>query len=148
MAKRNAAKALVALLIVTVTGIGLLWTKQSTMLAGNAPATTRSISRIDMGITYVPVTPKTAGLYGLDIESGALVTGVTGGSPAESSGLRPGDVILSFNGVLIREGVSLVRLIIACTAGHGVTAHEVRLVTWIDGCIHSLRLTHGARHVK
>src|SRR5690606_32442335 len=44
------------------------------------------------------VTPQLANMLGLDDRKGAVVTRVRAKSPAESAGLRPGDVIVSLNG--------------------------------------------------
>ena len=104
----------------------------------------RSISRTGLGVIYVPVTAKTASYYGLDIDFGALVTQVIPESPADIAGLQPGDVVMTFNGIVLREGVSLVRLLIECTAGHGVSPHRVNIHIMRAGCLHSLDLFHSA----
>jgi serine protease Do len=44
-------------------------------------------------------------------ESGALITRVTPGGPAASAGLRPGDVVVAFNGRPITDSRTLTRMI-------------------------------------
>lgn len=56
---------------------------------------------------------------------GARVTKVDAGSPAESSGFRPNDVILSYDGVTIRDGVQLRQLI-----GLSSPGHKPRIILW------------------
>ena len=47
----------------------------------------------------------------LDLESkdGALIETVTRGTPAHSAGIRPGDVITDWNGIPIKNHISLFR---------------------------------------
>jgi putative serine protease PepD len=49
-----------------------------------------------LGASYITVTPDLASFYGLGASSGALVQDVTAGSPAESAGIRVGDIIVQF----------------------------------------------------
>jgi serine protease Do len=51
-----------------------------------------------LGVSIQPVTPALAKSLKLAEPTGALVSGVTDGSPAAKAGLKPGDVILEFNG--------------------------------------------------
>jgi serine protease Do len=57
-----------------------------------------SVSRGWLGVLIQPVDHDLAESFGLDRPSGALVTQVFDGSPAESADLRVGDIILEFNG--------------------------------------------------
>lgn len=48
-----------------------------------------------LGLSLIPLTPESRQRYGVDeTVQGALIAGVTPGSPAALKGLRPGDVIL------------------------------------------------------
>jgi serine protease Do len=64
-----------------------------------------------LGVQIQPVTPDIAETLGRDGAHGALVTGVTEGSPAEAGGLRRGDMILSFAGREIGEAHRLPRAV-------------------------------------
>ena len=58
-----------------------------------------------VGINVQPVTSDMARALGLPGPRGAIVSRVEEGGPAEAGGLRPGDVILAFNGVASRTTV-------------------------------------------
>lgn len=62
---------------------------------------------VNLGITYLPVTPMLSAYYDLGVDSGVLVTEVVPGSPMELASVQTGDVILSCNGCKLDEGVSL-----------------------------------------
>ncbi|HYC02844.1 MAG TPA: DegQ family serine endoprotease [Azospirillaceae bacterium] len=64
-----------------------------------------------LGVQIQQVTPEIAESLGLDKPRGALVTSVSPEGPAQSAGVRQGDVILSFNGQPIERMRSLPRLV-------------------------------------
>lgn len=74
-----------------------------------------------LGITYLPVTREVSGYYELDVSYGALVTDVQPGSPAYRAGVRQGDVIVSFNGTVLQEDISLLEMMMNYPAGNTVT---------------------------
>ncbi len=51
-----------------------------------------------IGVSVQSVTPEIAGSFGLKEAKGALVAAVVQGGPADSSGIKSGDVIVSFGG--------------------------------------------------
>jgi S1-C subfamily serine protease len=82
---------------------------------------------MDLGMTYLQVTPQLSAYYDIGVESGALVTEVVPDSPAERAGIREGDIITSFNGTRLEKGSTLLGMMMACPAGHTATL-EVRRV--------------------
>jgi S1-C subfamily serine protease len=76
---------------------------------------------VNLGFNYLKVTPGLSAYYNLGVNSGALVTEVIAGSQADRAGIRPGDVIVSFNGIRIEDGVSLLGMMRACPVGEKIT---------------------------
>jgi Do/DeqQ family serine protease len=56
-----------------------------------------------IGATFEPVTAQVAEALGLTRPTGALVAGVAEGGPAAKAGLKPGEVVLSMNGIAIEH---------------------------------------------
>ena len=56
-----------------------------------------------LGVGIQQLTPELARQFGRKEKTGALVTQVTFGSPAEKGGIQVGDIILKFNGVEIKN---------------------------------------------
>ncbi|MCO5071229.1 MAG: DegQ family serine endoprotease [Rhizobiaceae bacterium] len=56
-----------------------------------------------IGASFEPVTAQIAEALGMVSPSGALVTMIDEGGPAETGGLKPGDVVLSMNGTTIEH---------------------------------------------
>ena len=69
------------------------------------------VSRGWLGVLIQPVDRDLAESFGLDRPSGALVSQVFANSPAESAGLREGDIITSFNGKMIDLSSELPHLV-------------------------------------
>jgi Do/DeqQ family serine protease len=61
------------------------------------------VRRGRLGVTVQAITPELARVFELDQTSGALVSDVESGSPAESAGLKRGDVITALNGAPVRD---------------------------------------------
>ncbi len=81
---------------------------------------------LDLGMTYLQVTPELSAYYDIGVVSGALVTEVVPDSPAERAGIREGDVIISFNGARLEEETPLLGMMMACPAGNRVTLEVCR----------------------
>jgi serine protease Do len=79
-----------------------------------------------LGISIEPITQELAEQYGLAEPAGALVQGITQGSPAEKGGLKPGDVLIAFNGKAIKGPRDLVRQINSATVGGKVELKLIR----------------------
>jgi serine protease Do len=75
------------------------------------------VSRSWLGVYIDAVEPRQAAALGLAPGEGALVADVVPGGPAALSGIRPGDVIVSFSGQPIQDAGDLIW--IASTAGVG-----------------------------
>jgi serine protease Do/serine protease DegQ len=65
------------------------------------------VKRGMLGVNIYDVTPDVAKEYGLADASGALVAGVTQGSAAERAGVKTGDIIVSINGVAMKNAREL-----------------------------------------
>lgn len=91
-----------------------------------------------IGVAITPLDPLTKDALGLDVAGGAMVQEITPGSPAADAGLRPGDVIVSFDGQQVLSSSELAQ--IAATAGVG---KSVKVEFFRDGKRRRLDLTLG-----
>jgi serine protease Do len=79
-----------------------------------------------LGVRYGTVTPEIAQRNGMPSQNGAVVSGVTEGGPAARAGLRPGDVIVSYEGKAIAEGRYLQRYVADTPIGKVVKVEYLR----------------------
>jgi Do/DeqQ family serine protease len=79
-----------------------------------------------LGIAIQDLTDELAGSFGVGEREGVLVADVMKGGPAESAGLRPGDVIVELNGAKIREVQELQRRVAVVAPGQDVGVVVVR----------------------
>ncbi len=93
-----------------------------------------------IGVVIQNVDKVTAEAMGLPEPKGALVAEVTPGGPADRAGIKPGDVIIAFNGKEVEDNDDLVRLV--SDAGIGVT---VRVDVLRNGKRMRLSLKTGER---
>lgn len=56
-----------------------------------------------IGAAFEPVTGQIAEALGMEGPSGALVSNIVDDSPAQKAGLKPGDVVISFNGAEVQH---------------------------------------------
>jgi serine protease Do len=56
-----------------------------------------------MGVSIQNINDTTAEIFGMDRPHGALVGQVTPGSPAEDAGIRQGDVVVSIDGIQVKD---------------------------------------------
>jgi serine protease Do len=89
-----------------------------------------------MGVSIQDVTPTLAKEFDLDDARGALVGGVTPKSPAEKAGLKSGDVIVEFDGRLVRDSRNLKLQVAQTRPGNTVPVKIIR-----DGREKTLDLT-------
>jgi len=91
-----------------------------------------------LGVRVQEVTPDIAASLGLKSPSGALVAGVNPGGPAEKAGVKPGDVILTFNGRKVPDMHSLPLIVAETTIGTSVPVE-----IWRHGGTETLKATIG-----
>ena len=73
-----------------------------------------------LGVRIQYVTNEIAEVEKLDKPRGALVASVADGSPSDDAGIKPGDIILEFDGKVINEMVELPKIVAATDVGKKV----------------------------
>ena len=72
-----------------------------------------AVTRGWIGVEAQEITPELAESFGLPNSDGALIAGVVRGSPADSAGIRPGDVLLTVSGKPVTDPQVMLDLIAA-----------------------------------
>lgn len=106
-------------------------------------AKTGHVERGWLGVEIQPVTKAIADSLGLKSASGALVAESQTGSPAETAGLKSGDIITAVNGREIKDARELARMI-ADSAPHS----EVTLSVWREGKLRDVKVGLGKYEEK
>ncbi len=88
--------------------------------------TAGKVSRGRIGVVIQPVTKELAESFGLPKPSGALVSSVEKGSPADKAGIEAGDVILKFGGRDVNSSEDLPRLVGSTKPGSKVNVQLMR----------------------
>ena len=101
-------------------------------------ATGGRVVRGRLGVGIQEVTQPLAGSFGMKAATGALVTQVEKGSPAEAAGLKAGDVVLKLDGKAIERSGELARRIAETKPGTPAT-----LELWRDGAAKEVAVTVG-----
>lgn len=122
------------------------------VLAGEPPADTRAKSAATrivvqhgssyLGIAVVEINSERAKALHLKEERGVEVTCLDPGSPAEKAGLKPGDVVLEYNGEHVQGGEQFIRLVRETPPGH-----TAKLVVWRNGATETLTAAIGQRQL-
>lgn len=94
----------------------------------NQLRTTGKVTRGRIGVTIQEVTRELAESFGLAKASGALISGVEKGGPADKAGIRASDVILKFGGKTVDSSSDLPRMVAAAKPGS-----KVPVVVWRKG---------------
>ncbi|MEX0955453.1 MAG: Do family serine endopeptidase [Rhizobiaceae bacterium] len=97
-----------------------------------------SIERGWLGVQIQDVTDDIAESLGLDEAKGALVSEAQPDSPALSSGVRSGDVIVAVDGKDVKSPRELARMI-----GNLDPGNEVEVTLWRDGKAETVKVTLG-----
>jgi serine protease Do len=79
-----------------------------------------------LGVRLANMSRAAADRAGYDGSNGAVVTRITPNGPAAAAGLRPGDVVLRFNGREIADSRALTRMVGEAQVGSAVTIDIVR----------------------
>lgn len=79
-----------------------------------------------LGVGIQEVTPELATSFNLTEPTGALVTDVRPGSPADKAGIKRGDVIVSYQGNPVRDPRSLQKEVLQTSVGASVSILVVR----------------------
>ena len=90
------------------------------------------VTRGWLGVVVQPVDRELAQSFGMDKPEGALVARVMAGSPAEESGIKAGDILLSFNGETLATSGSLPPLVGSVDPGQIVPLRVMRDSESID----------------
>jgi serine protease Do len=91
-----------------------------TVVAELIRETDHTVHRGWLGVRIQAVTDEIAESLGLDKAHGALVASVNDNGPAQTGGIQPGDVILSFDGKTVPDMRRLPRLVAESTVGKSV----------------------------
>ena len=92
-----------------------------------------------LGVTLSTINSQTAKRYGLNVDSGAYVTGVYSGSGAESAGFQTGDIVTKFEGTAIESASDLMLQVRSKNPGDKVSIEINR-----DGETKTLEVTLGS----
>jgi serine protease Do len=84
------------------------------------------VTRGWLGVVIQKVTPEIAKNFNLKESEGALVSDIMEQSPAETAGIKRGDVIISYNGKHIKDSEMLPRLVGATEIGDKATVGIIR----------------------
>ncbi|MQY51768.1 trypsin-like peptidase domain-containing protein [Rhodocyclus gracilis] len=99
-----------------------------------------SVTRGWVGVEAQEITSELAESFGLPDADGALIAGVQRGSPADSAGIRPGDILLAIAGKPVKDPQAMLDLIAGQEPGSTISFKIRREKTLMD-----LRLKVGKR---
>ncbi|WP_283149965.1 DegQ family serine endoprotease [Silvimonas soli] len=101
------------------------------------------VTRGRIGVAVQSVNDDLAKSFGLPKAQGALVSAVDKDGPAAKAGIKPGDIVLKYNGQAIEETGDLPRLVTASKPGSQAT-----LQIWRDKAARNVTLTIGVLDQK
>lgn len=104
----------------------------------NQLRSTGKVTRGRIGVTIQEVTRDLAETFGLHNASGALISGVEKGGPADKAGIQVSDVILKFDGKAVNASHDLPRMVAATRPGS-----KVSVQLWRKGATKEIGLVVG-----
>jgi serine protease Do len=93
-----------------------------------------------LGVSTQNLTPEMASTFGLNKPQGALIADLVVGGPADTAGLRRGDVVLAYQGHEIADGPALQDQVANTAVGADVT-----LTVWRNGRRQDVRVKIGSQ---
>lgn len=96
---------------------------------------TGSVTRGWIGVEAQEITEELAESFGLPDTSGALIAGVQRGSPADTGGVKPGDILLAVAGKPVKDPEGMLDLIAALKPGEAIPFSLRRQKNLIDATI-------------
>ncbi|BBB47819.1 S1C family serine protease [Pelolinea submarina] len=107
-------------------GLGFAIPSNTALLISQQIITKGYFARPYMGVSIQQIDPSTAARYNLPVEWGAYVTRVGSGSPAESAGIRQGDIIVRMGDLHFDEDTQFVNALFNYQPGDVVEVEVVR----------------------
>ncbi|HSD60738.1 MAG TPA: DegQ family serine endoprotease [Burkholderiales bacterium] len=104
----------------------------------NQLRTTGKVTRGRIGVVIQEVTKELAESFGLPKATGALVSSVEKGGPADKAGIEASDVIQKFDGKPVNSSADLPRIVGATKPGSNVTVQ-----VWRKGTTKEIKVTVG-----
>jgi serine protease Do len=96
------------------------------------------VTRGYLGVSVVPVSPDAAARAQLPARRGAVVAEIVNGSPAARAGLKPGDVIIAFDGAPVQDPLDLTRRVAGTPPGTTIALQVAN-----RGGQHTVKVTLG-----
>lgn len=96
------------------------------------------VVRGKIGVLIGEVSREVAEAIGLQKPAGALVSSVEGDGPADKAGVKPGDVIIKYDGRAVESSSDLRRMVASTHPGSKVSA-----TVWRNGAARDLQVTVG-----
>lgn len=116
-------------------GIGLAIPAKDAKEVFDAIVLGKPLIRGYIGLEVDNLSPNYAIALGLKSTQGAVITDVVKGSPAEAAGLKPGDVVLKFDGKAIRNADDTLNRILAMKAGEVAKLSILRKTQTLEAAV-------------
>ncbi len=121
-------------------GIGFAIPSNTAKFVLNSLISKGEVERGYLGVTIQDIDFDLAEAMGFTSTTGALVTKVLKGTPAEKAGIKEGDVILEFNGKRVKNSSHLMNMVAIVPPGK-----TAQIVIWHDGKTKRIRVKLAKR---